>query len=210
MKLMHYKHFISTFKKCGYRSNPMNPKIFVGAAVGGMIAILMVFAFPGTSIISDVGQEGFLSPSNQDQTVLPVDIQLFNFSIIEFNEKQATLELEFKVTNPNFKSVMLQHVKYSVYHDDFRIAAGGIGSTPEGFLDSPNYFIVLNERPLIVGEKFTIENSGNTPILWESLTNWKNSGVELNWRITGDAFFNLSSLTAGQENILSFDFSKYD
>ncbi len=188
----------------------MNPKIFVGAAVGGMIAILMVFAFPGTSIISDVGQEGFLSPSNQDQTVLPVDIQLFNFSIIEFNEKQATLELEFKVTNPNFKSVMLQHVKYSVYHDDLRIVAGGIGSTPEGFVDTPNYFIVLNERPLIVGEKFIITNSGNNPTLWEALANWKNDGTELDWRITGQAFFNLSSLTSGQENILDFDFYKHD
>ncbi len=203
-------HFISTFKKCNLESKPMNPKIFVGVAVGGMITILMIFALPGTSIISDVGEQGFLSPATQEQTVLPVNIELFNFLILEIDERQATLELEFKVTNPNFKSVMLQHVKYSVYHDDFRIAAGGIGSTPEGFLDSPNYFIVLNERPLIVGEKFTIENSGNTPILWESLTNWKNSGVELNWRITGDAFFNLSSLTAGQENILDFDFYKHD
>ncbi len=188
----------------------MNPKIFVGAAVGGMIAILMIFAIPGFSIISDIGEESFLSPSTQDQTVLPLDIELFNFSIIEINERQATLELEFKVTNPNFKSVMLQHVKYSVYHDGKRIAAGGIGSSPEGFLDSPNYFIVLNERPLIVGEKITVENSGNTPVLWEALNNWKNSGVELDWRITGDAFFNLSSLTSGQENTLSFDFSKYD
>ena len=188
----------------------MNPKIFVGAAVGGMIVILMIFAIPGFSIISDIGEESFLSPSTQDQTVLPLDIELFNFSIIEINERQATLELEFKVTNPNFKSVMLQHVKYSVYHDDKRIAAGGIGSTPEGFVDTPNYFIVLNERPLIVGEKFTIKNSGNTPVLWEALNNWKNSGVELDWRITGDAFFNLSSLTSGQENTLSFDFSKYD
>jgi len=188
----------------------MNPKVFVGAAVGAMIVILMVFALPGISIISDVGEGGFLSPATQDQTVLPVNIELFNFSIIEIGEREATLELEFKVTNPNFKSVMLQHIKYSIYHDDSRIAAGGIGTAPEGFLDSPNYFIILNERPLIVGEKVIIENSGNTPILWEALTNWKNSGTELDWRISGEAFFNLSSLTAGQENILSYDFSKYD
>mgnify|MGYP001188229613 FL=1 len=188
----------------------MNPKIFVGAAVGGMIAILMIFAIPGFSIISDIGEESFLSPSTQDQTVLPLDIELFNFSIIEIDERQATLELDFKVTNPNFKSVMLQHVKYSVYHDGKRIAAGGIGSSPEGFVGSPNYFLVLNERPLIVGEKIIVENSGGTPVLWEALNNWKNSGAELNWRITGEAFFNLSSLTSGQENTLHYDFSRYD
>ena len=188
----------------------MNPKIFVGVAVGGMVVFLLIFALPDISIISDIGEEGFFSPSSQDQTVLPIIIELFNFSIIEIDERQATLELDFKVTNPNFKSVMLQHVKYSVYHDGKRIAAGGIGSSPEGFLDSPNYFIVLNERPLIVGEKITVENSGNTPVLWEALNNWKNSGAELNWRITGEAFFNLSSLTAGQENTLHYDFSRHD
>tara|TARA_B100000749_G_scaffold133813_1_gene102741 strand:+ start:330 stop:893 length:564 start_codon:yes stop_codon:yes gene_type:complete len=187
----------------------MNPKIFVGVAAGGMIAFLMLFALPGISIISDVGEAPF-SPSAQDQTVLPVNIELFNFSIIEIEERKAVLKLEFKVTNPNFKSVMLQHVKYSVYHDGKRIAAGGIGSSPTGFIDTPNYFIVLNERPLILGEKIIVENSGNTPELWKALNNWKNSGVELNWRITGEAFFNLSSLTAGMENTLSYDFSKYD
>ena len=188
----------------------MNSKIFVGAAVGGLIVFLMLFALPGMSIISDVDEGSFFSPSTQDQTVLPVNIDLFNFSIIEIDERQATLELKFKVTNPNFKSVMLQHMKYSVYHDDERIAVGGIGEIPEGFVDTPNYFIVLNERPLIVGEKIIVENSGNTPVLWEALNNWKNSGAELNWRITGEAFFNLSSLTAGQENTLHYDFSRYD
>ena len=75
----------------------MNPKIFVGVAVGGMIASLLIFALPGSSIISDIGEEGFLSPSTQDQTVLPVIIELFNFSIIEIDERQATLELDFKL-----------------------------------------------------------------------------------------------------------------
>tara|TARA_B100000949_G_scaffold57078_1_gene50265 strand:+ start:35 stop:322 length:288 start_codon:yes stop_codon:yes gene_type:complete len=86
----------------------------------------------------------------------------------------------------------------------------GLGLAQKDFFDSPNYFIVLNERPLIVGEKITVENSGNTPVLWEALNNWKNSGAELNWRITGEAFFNLSSLTAGQENTLHYDFSRHD
>ena len=176
----------------------MNPKIFVGAAASVLIAILVVFWL----FASDV-EGGFFSPSTQE--VLPLEIELFDFSVLEITEKQATLEIKFKVSNPNFKSVMLQHIKYSVYHDDVRITAGELGSSPEGFLSSPNYFIILNERPSIIGEKFTIMNTGNTPELWEVLT--KN---ELNWRVSGEAFFNLSSITAGQENILKFDFSKHD
>ena len=180
----------------------MNPKIFVGAAAGILAVILVVFTLTGTSVVSDVGG-GFFSPSTQE--VLPLEIELFDFSVLEVAEKRATLEIKFKVSNPNFKSVMLQHIKYSVYHNDDRIAAGEIGSSPEGFLASPNYFIILNERPSLIGEKFTITNTGNTPELWETLN--KN---ELNWRVSGEAFFNLSSITAGQENILEFDFSKYD
>jgi len=180
----------------------VNPRIFVGAAAGVLAVILVVFTLTGTSVVSDV-EGGFFSPSTQE--VLPLEIELFDFSVLEVTEKQATLEIKFKVSNPNFKSVMLQHIKYSVYHNDARIAVGGLGTTPEGFLASPNYFIILNERPSIIGEKFTIMNTGNTPELWETLT--KN---ELNWRVSGEAFFNLSSITAGQENILKFDFSEND
>jgi len=157
-------HFISTFKKYTQESKPMNPRIFVGAAAGVLVAIIVVFTLTGTSVISDV-EGGFFSPSTQE--VLPLEIELFDFSVLEITEKQATLEIKFKVTNPNFKSVMLQHIKYSVYHNDVRITVGGLGTTPEGFLASPNYFIILNERPSIIGEKFTITNTGNTPELWK-------------------------------------------
>ena len=197
-------HFISTFKKYTQESKPMNPKIVVGGVAGVLITIIVVFTLTGTSVISDV-EGGFFSPSSQGQQVLPLAMELFDISILEVTDERATLEIKFKVSNPNFKSVMLQHIKYSVYHNDDRIVAGEIGSSPEGFLASPNYFIILNERPSLIGEKFTITNTGNTPELWETLN--KN---ELNWRVTGQAFFNLSSITAGQENILEFDFSKYD
>jgi hypothetical protein len=180
----------------------VNPRIFVGAAAGALAIILIVFTLTGTTVVSDV-EGGFFSPSTQE--VLPLEIELFDFSVLEVTEKQATLEIKFKVSNPNFKSVMLQHIKYLVYHNDARIAVGEVGTAPEGFLASPNYYIILNERPSLIGEKFTIMNTGNTPELWETLA--KN---ELNWRVSGEAFFNLSSITAGQENILKFEFSKYD
>ena len=200
-------HFISTFKKCTQEAKSVNPRIFVGAAVGVLAVILAVFTLTGTSVVSDVGG-GFLAPSTQE--VQPLGIDLFDFSIIELTEKQATLEIKFKVSNPNSKSVMLQHIKYLVYHNDVRISVGELGSSPEGFLSSPNYYIITQERPVPIGEKFTIMNTGNNPELWEALTNWKNTGTEFNWRISGEAFYNLSSLTAGYENILEFEFSKYD
>ena len=205
MKLEYYKHFISTFKKCIQESKPLNSKIFVGAAAGGLAIVLAIIAFSGT-LISDVGG-GEFAPF-QEPEVLPLQIEFHNLSVLEISEKQATLDIEFIVSNPNFKSVMVQRLKYTVFHDDTRIVAGEIGSSPTGFVDSSNYYLILNERPVTLGEKFIVKNTGDAE-LWEkleiSLVEGKNA---LNWRITAEAFSNLSSLTSGQENIASFEFTK--
>ena len=205
MKLEYYKHFISTFKKCIQESKPLNSKIFVGAAAGGLAIVLAIIAFSGT-LISDVGG-GEFAPF-QEPEVLPLQIEFHNLSVLEISEKQATLDIEFIVSNPNFKSVMLQRLKYTVFHDDTRIVAGEVGSSPTGFVDTSNYYLILNERPVTLGEKFIIKNTGDTE-LWEklemSLAEGRNA---LNWRITAEAYSNLSSLTSGQENIASFEFTK--
>ena len=205
MKLEYYKHFISTFKKCIQESKSLNSKIFVGAAAGGLAIVLAIIAFSGT-LISDVGGGEFVP--FQEPEVLPLQIEFHNLSVLEISEKQATLDIEFIVSNPNFKSVMVQRLKYTVFHDDTRIVAGEIGSSPTGFVDSSNYYLILNERPVTLGEKFIIKNTGDTE-LWEklemSLAEGRNA---LNWRITAEAYSNLSSLTSGQENIASFEFTK--
>ena len=170
----------------------MNKKIYVGAAIGALGAFVLLFASPA-----------LLPQPSQEQTVLPLQIELYDLSVLEVDERSATLEIKFKVSNPNFKSVMLQLIKYVIYHDDSRIIAGQIGTKPGGFVETSNYFIILNERPSLIGEKITIKNTGNMPEIWEAFVS--NS---LNWRVTGEAYSNLSSLTSGQENILTFDFTK--
>ena len=205
MKLEYYKHFISTFKKCIQESKPLNSKIFVGAAAGGLAIVLAIIAFSGT-LISDVGG-GEFAPF-QEPEVLPLQIEFHNLSVLEISEKQATLDIEFIVSNPNFKSVMVQRLKYTVFHDDTRIVAGEIGSSPTGFVDSSNYYLILNERPVTLGEKFIVKNTGDAE-LWEKLEiSFVEGKNALNWRITAEAYSNLSSLTSGQENIASFEFTK--
>jgi len=205
VKLEYYKHFISTFKKRIQEFKPLNSKIFVGAAAGGLAIVLAVIAFSGT-LISDVS-DGVFSPF-QEPEVLPLGIEFHDLSVLEISERQATLKIEFIVSNPNFKSVMLQRLKYTVFHDDTRIVAGEVGSSPTGFVDTSNYYLILNERPVTLDEKFIVKNTGGAE-LWENLEMSLAEGkIALNWRITVDAFSNLSSLTSGQENIASFEFTK--
>ncbi len=181
----------------------MNPKIFVGAAVAVFVAILGIVAFSGQSIINDVSEGGFLkSPDQAPAEILPIQVDLTSLSIEEVNERAATLEIKFTITNPNYKSIILQFVKYELHESGQRIHVGEIGERPDVFVTESNYFTLLSEQPTVLSDKITIKNTGNTPELWEKLSN--NS---VKWEVLGEAYFNLSSMTSGGENIVAFEFS---
>ena len=181
----------------------MNPKIFVGAAVGVFAVVIAVVAFSGQNFINDVTDDGLFFADDTNREVLPVKIELDDISIIEVNERAATIEVSFKITNPNYKSVILQLLKYQLFENGTRIHIGEIGEHPEGMVTSSNYFTLLSETSLILSDKATIKNSGNSPDLWETLSN--NSAK---WKIIGEANFNLSSMTSGGENRITFEFEK--
>jgi hypothetical protein len=180
----------------------MNPKIFVGIAIALFAGILAVIAFSGQSVIRDTSEEGLLfTPEVESIQVIPITIELDDFSFLEVTEKSATFEIKFKVSNSNNNSVILQFMKYQISDNDIRIHSGTIGDRPEGFVMGSNYFIILNDRPSILSDKVTIKNDGNNPELWPSFSDTKN------WKIKGEAFFNLSSMTTGGENEITFEFT---
>lgn len=55
----------------------------------------------------------------------------------------------------------------------------------------------------MVSDEIVLRNSGNSPELWSDLKE-----DTANWKITGEAFFNLSSMTTGGENEITFEFTK--
>jgi hypothetical protein len=66
-----------------------------------------------------------------------------------------------------------------------------------------NYYVLLGDNSIILKDTIHIKNSGNTPELWTGLKD--NTST---WHVTGDVFYNLSSMTSGQENELHFDFTR--
>ena len=176
----------------------------VGGVIGALMIIILVVAYSGTSIIDDTSEGGFLtSPSESTPAILPLIIDLENIEILDIDEKVAHIEISFKVTNPNYKSVLLEMIRYNVFEDGTKIGTKSIGDrgAPGGLVAASNYFTILNDRPSIIKDEFTIMNDGNIPEIWAALES--NSP---NWRITGDAFYNLSSMTSGGENEIKFDF----
>ncbi len=67
-------------------------------------------------------------------------------------------------------------------------------------VEGSNYYTILADTSIVLKDKIELKNSGNVPELWSALERG-----DPKWRITGEAFFNLSSMTAGQENEVVFE-----
>lgn len=178
----------------------MNPKIFVGIAVAVIAIAIAVIATSGTTIVNEISERGLSPQQDTPFEISPVTVNVDEIKILELSQKGATLQLVTTVTNPNPKSIILQMVKYQISEDGQRIAAGQIGFRPEGMVDASNYYTILSGSSIVLKDKIELENSGNVPEFWSAL-----ESDTAKWRVTGEAFFNLSSMTSGQENEVVFD-----
>lgn len=181
----------------------LNPKIFVFAAIivlGGVLGGIFL-----TTSNTDPSQDGsFQEISNQ---VEPINIQLEEVTILEVSDRAAVLEIQFKLDNPNTRSVIAQQLKYSLFasveSEEYKIVSGEIGQRPEGMVDGSNYYTLLSNSSIILKDKIILDYPGNSPELMNILENTNTS-----WRVTGDVFFNLSSMTSGHENEIHFESRK--
>lgn len=194
---------ILTFKIVYEEPIMLNPKIFVFAAIivlGGVLGGIFL-----TTSNTDPSQDGsFQEISNQ---VEPINIQLEEVTILEVSDRAAVLEIQFKLDNPNTRSVIAQQLKYSLFasveSEEYKIVSGEIGQRPEGMVDGSNYYTLLSNSSIILKDKIILDYPGNSPELMNILENTNTS-----WRVTGDVFFNLSSMTSGHENELHFESRK--
>ncbi len=181
----------------------MNSKIFVLAAIGGLLVILGGIILVGPTMV--VGTPN----SSENPNVLkvkPLSIDLEEITLEKISERSATIKIAFKISNPNPRAVIVQTMDYQLYEttysDGEQIAGGEIGSRPTGMVEfGSNYYTLLGNNAIVLKETITLKGSENTPELWKIL-----KGDSPTWRVTGDVFYNLSSMTSGQENELHFEF----
>ncbi len=183
----------------------MNPKIFVGIAVLVLVVILGGILLVGPTMMV-VGSQTSSDTSNITQ-VEPLHVELENLSVSKISERTATIDIGFKISNPNPRAVIVQTMDYQLYATDYsdfeQISGGEIGSRPTGMVEfGSNYYVLLGENSITLKETITLKGSENTSELWSILRD------DTTWRVTGDVFYNLSSMTSGQENELHFEFTK--
>ena len=196
--------YILTFKIWKEWSNTLNPKIFVFVAVIGLAAVL------GGILISGSSFQNISSPLPEKEVlkIEPIIVELDDISVVDISERAATIEIKFKLTNPNPASVIVQVMDYQLFETGFseekQISGGQIGSRPEGMVEfGSNYYSLLSNSEIVLKDKVVLKNNGNIPELWNDL---KTNTAK--WRVTGDVFYNLSSMTSGHENELHFEFTK--
>ncbi len=181
----------------------MNPKIFVVVAIAVMIGILgVIFMTTSTSYTSDDG-----SAQKIQNPVKSITVELKDVSILQVSDRAAVIEIQFNLYNPNSRSVIAQLLQYSLYSsndsEEFKITSGTIGSRPEGMVDGSNYYTLLSNNSIVLKDKIVLKSPGNSPELMSILESSNPS-----WRVEGDVFFNLSSMTSGQENEIHFESRK--
>lgn len=180
----------------------MNPKIFV------IVAIIALGAALGGIFLSGSTLENLTSPQPEREVlkIEPIIVELDDISVLDISERSATIEVKFKLTNPNPTSVIVQVMDYQLFETGFseekQISGGQIGSRPEGMVQfGSNYYSLLSGAEMILKDKSVLKNNGNIPELWSAL-----ESNTAKWRVTGDVFYNLSSMTSGQENETHFEF----
>ena len=184
----------------------MNPKIFVGAAVAALAVILGGILLTGPTIEITNQENNSETPSTPQAK--PVQIELEDISIAKISERSVTIDVAFKLSNPNPRAMIVQTMDYQLfeigYSETEQITGGEIGSRPTGMVEfGSNYYTLLGENSIILRDSKTIKNSGNTVDLWQAFEDDTAS-----WKVSGDVFYNLSSMTSGQENELHFEFTK--
>ena len=187
----------------------MNRKIFLGVVVLVLMIIFVAILTGNILPLMIVAPEGEIPVENRNITqVAPLQIELEEISIKEISARTAIIKIAFKISNPNPKSVIVQTLDYRLYETGYseseQITGGEIGSRPTGMVEfGSNYYVLLGNNSILLKDTINLRNSGNTPELWAALQD--NTAT---WKVTGDVFYNLSSLTSGQENELHFEFTK--
>jgi hypothetical protein len=183
----------------------LNSKIFVFIAVLALVGILGGIIVVGPTIV--VG--GIGTDTNQNvKTLPPITIELVDISVLKISERNATIQVEFEIFNPNPRAVIVQTMDYQLFETTFsnyeQLDGGTIGSRPEGMVEfGSNYYTLLGNNSIVLKDKITLSNTQNGDDLWNALKTDTAS-----YRISGTVYYNLSSMTSGQENTLDYEFFK--
>jgi LEA14-like dessication related protein len=114
----------------------LETKVLVYAAVGVIIAIIAAIALlPSSGLIKNLIPQGPNVPTSLtaiSAQVKPITIRYNGTSALSVSDRNATLQTNFYITNPNKTTVILEFINYDLYADGVLIGHGQLGQRYEG------------------------------------------------------------------------------
>ncbi|MSS86125.1 MAG: hypothetical protein CK526_03860 [Thaumarchaeota archaeon] len=189
----------------------MNSRIFVFIAVLALAGVLGGILLMGPTM--EVTTPENKNTVKNTPTIELLTVELKDISVSKISERSATIEIEFEIFNPNPRSVIVQTMDFNLFETGFssyeQLAGGTIGNRPEGMLEfGSDYYTLLGENSINLKKKMIVQNTVASGELWKALQSEYDNGESgsASWRVTGTVYFNLSSMTSGQENTVPFEF----
>ena len=182
----------------------MDKKLLVGAAVGVLVAIIVVVALlPSSGFLKNFIQGNPQAPGGlraASTEIKPVVVTINKTSVLSFTNKESIIDTKFDVLNPNSVTVILEAITYDLYENGVLVGHGQIGERLEGALESSNYYTLVEHYTNQLDGKVILENTGNNPELWSAIQ--KN---DTKWSIVGQAFYNTNTVLSGQPGSIGFN-----
>ena len=164
-----------------------------------LVVIVLIFTF-SNSLSQYIDQQ---NETDRNDVISPLNTNLEEVTVLSVSNNTTVLEIKFKIHNPNTRSIILQILKYELYGDDILINAGQIGERMVGMLSGSNYFTILNNSDIVIKDKITLHNNAQIEDIWDHVID-----SNVTWHVKGKLFFNLSSMTDGEENEIDFELYK--
>ena len=117
------------------------------AAVAVIIFIILRITTPSDMTSTEV------QPTD-NQNALGVDVSIENVSAERDQDNGINFQIQFRASNPNESTVILEAITYNVFTNNSRIVSGDIGEKLEGFVASQESVF-----PIIANSTITLKDS---------------------------------------------------
>jgi LEA14-like dessication related protein len=185
----------------------LEKKFLAYVAVGAIVILIAAIAvLPNSDIIKNLIPHGPNVPTSLtaiSTQIKPISIQYNGSSITSVSNRDAAVQTNFYITNPNNTTVILESINYDIYANGVVIGHGQLGERYEGSWQSSNYFPLVQGTSTNMSNRDMIENTGNNPDIWSAL---QMGTAKLT--VAGTAYYATKNAFSGQDFSTAFDFTK--
>ncbi|MDE1726015.1 MAG: hypothetical protein KGH89_01960 [Thaumarchaeota archaeon] len=185
----------------------MDAKIILYGAVAVIIAVIIGFAvLPGSGMIKNFIPQGPNVPTSMTAVstqIKPLSIQYNGTSVVSSDQRNATLQTNFYVTNPNNTTIILESINYVIYYGPTVIGHGEIGQGYEDNWQSSYYFPLVAGTSSNIQDNAVIVNTGNYPDIWSAIQKGTSKIT-----VSGTAYYAVKTAFSGSDYTTDFNFTK--